>query len=88
MDTFQMLSASFGQKQFHKMGPRIENLYSRFKMLLLNRDDSSKLKVTQTLQRIDQALKAGGHRFLTGSTIAFLQVDDIIEGLLHLHVPT
>ena len=45
---------------------KIENLYNRFKMMLLNKDENSQLKVTAILQRINDTLKANGSRFLTG----------------------
>jgi hypothetical protein len=54
-----------------EIAPRIENLYNRFKMMLLNKDESSKQKVTNILQRINDAIKSGGSRFLTGWSSSF-----------------
>ena len=45
---------------------KIENLYNKFKMMLLTKDESSKTKVTNILQRIDDGLRTSGTRFLTG----------------------
>jgi hypothetical protein len=45
---------------------KIENLYNKFKMMLMNKDENSKLKVTNILQRINDSLKSNGTRFLTG----------------------
>ena len=46
---------------------KIENLYNKFKMMLLKKDDSAKVTVTNILTRIDEHLKSSGTRFLTGN---------------------
>ena len=45
---------------------KIENLYNKFKMMILRKDESSKLKVNDILQRINDTLRANGTRFLIG----------------------
>jgi hypothetical protein len=45
---------------------KIENLYNKFKMMLMNKDENSTLTVTNILQRINDSLKSNGTRFLTG----------------------
>ncbi len=45
---------------------KIENLYNKFKMMLLSKDEAAKQKVISILQVINDTLKDKGTRFLTG----------------------
>jgi chloride intracellular channel protein 2 len=45
---------------------KIENLYNKFKMMLLSKDEGAKQKVISILQVINDTLKDKGTRFLTG----------------------
>jgi chloride intracellular channel protein 2 len=45
---------------------KIENLYNKFKLMILKRDENSKQKVISILQVINDSLKDKGSRFLTG----------------------
>ena len=45
---------------------KIENLYNRFKVMLIKRDEASKNRVTAILKSIDEELAKKKTRFLTG----------------------
>ena len=45
---------------------KIENLYNKFKLMILKKDDRSKQNVVSILQVINDSLKDKGSRFLTG----------------------
>jgi len=45
---------------------KIENVYNKFKLMILRKDDNSKQKVEHILQVINDTLKEKGTRFLTG----------------------
>ena len=45
---------------------KIENLYNRFKVMLIKRDEASKNRVTAILKAIDEELAKKKSRFLTG----------------------
>jgi hypothetical protein len=47
---------------------KIENLYNRFKVMLVKRDDPSKNKVVALLKAIDEELAKKKTRFLTGTS--------------------
>eukprot|EP00096_Caligus_rogercresseyi_P005301 TRINITY_DN2052_c0_g1_i11.p1 TRINITY_DN2052_c0_g1~~TRINITY_DN2052_c0_g1_i11.p1 ORF type:complete len:252 (+),score=82.84 TRINITY_DN2052_c0_g1_i11:26-757(+) len=48
---------------------RIENIYSKFKVMLLKKDESSKASLLAHLRKVDDHLRQKGSRFLTGDTI-------------------
>ena len=48
------------------MSRKIENLYNRFKVMLIKRDEASKNRVTAILKSIDEELAKKKTRFLTG----------------------
>jgi chloride intracellular channel protein 2 len=48
---------------------KIENLYNKFKMMLMKKDENSKATLTSILQRINDSLKSSGTRFLTGKKV-------------------
>merc|ERR1712141_44791 len=52
-----------------EVNKKIENVYSKFKLMLLKRDDLSKKALTNTLIKIDEMLASKGTRFLTGDTM-------------------
>jgi chloride intracellular channel protein 2 len=47
----------------------IENVYSKFKLMLLKRDEPSKNSLVAQLTRINDHLESTGNRFLTGKLI-------------------
>ena len=49
------------------MSRKIENLYNRFKVMLIKRDEASKNRVTAILKSIDEELAKKKTRFLTGN---------------------
>ena len=48
---------------------KIENLYNRFKVMLIKRDEASKNRVTAILKSIDEELAKKKSRFLTGESL-------------------
>jgi hypothetical protein len=44
----------------------IENVYSKFKLMLIKRDEASKNSLVAQLTRINDHMEATGSRFLTG----------------------
>lgn len=68
-----------------EVSKKIENLYSKFKMMLMNRDESTKKNVTTVLSRIDQMLQNKGTRFLTGDTLCCFDCE-LMPKLQHIRV--
>ncbi len=48
----------------------IENVYSKFKLMLIKRDEASKNSLVAQLTRINDHMEATGSRFLTGQVTA------------------
>lgn len=64
---------------------KIENLYAKFKMMLLRKDESAQEKVTSILQRINDTLKEKGTRFLIGDTLCCFDCE-LMPKLQHIRV--
>jgi len=64
---------------------RIENLYNKFKVMLVKRDVASKNAVINLLQRIDEILASKGTRFLTGDTLCCFDTE-LMPKLQHIRV--
>jgi len=63
----------------------IENIYSKFKLMLTKRDDASKLKLMTNLEKIDEQLGKKGTRFLTGNTMCCFDCE-LMPRLQHIRV--
>merc|ERR1719410_2234204 len=68
-----------------EVNKKIENLYSKFKLMLLKRDDTSKAALTKTLEKIDELLAIKGTRFLTGDTMCCFDCE-LMPKLQHIRV--
>jgi len=68
-----------------EVNKKIENLYSKFKLMLLKRDDTSKAALTKTLEKIDELLATKGTRFLTGDTMCCFDCE-LMPKLQHIRV--
>merc|ERR1712183_382876 len=64
---------------------KIENVYSKFKLMLLKRDEVSKKALTNTLIKIDEMLASKGTRFLTGDTMCCFDCE-LMPKLQHIRV--
>merc|ERR1712156_944934 len=77
-----------GHKLFisdNEVNKKIENVYSKFKHMLLKRDDTSKKALTNTLIKIDDMLAEKGSRFLTGDTMCCFDCE-LMPKLQHIRV--
>ncbi|XP_037280254.1 chloride intracellular channel protein 5 isoform X3 [Rhipicephalus microplus] len=63
----------------------IENLYSKFKLMLTRRDEQSKKSLLNQLSNIDAHLRKGGYRFLTGDTMCCFDCE-LMPRLQHIRV--
>lgn len=64
---------------------RIENVYSKFKLMLLKKEESSKNALLSQLRKIDEHLGRRGHRFLTGDTLCCFDCE-LMPRLQHIRV--
>lgn len=63
----------------------IENVYSKFKLMLIKRDEPSKNSLVVQLTRINDHLEATGNRFLTGDTMCCFDCE-LMPKLQHIRV--
>merc|ERR1712141_358567 len=63
----------------------IENLYNKFKLMLVKRDEASKKSVMILLQRINDTLASKATRFLTGETLCCFDCE-LMPKLQHIRV--
>lgn len=71
--------------QDKEVATKIENIYSKFKLMLTKRDDASKLKLMTNLEKIDEHLGEKGTRFLTGNTMCCFDCE-LMPRLQHIRV--
>ena len=64
---------------------KIENVYSKFKHMLLKRDEASKNALTAVMERINKMLGEKGTRFLTGDTMCCFDCE-LMPKLQHIRV--
>jgi len=64
---------------------RIENVYSKFKLMLLKKEEASKNALLSQLIKIDEHLGRRGHRFLTGDTLCCFDCE-LMPRLQHIRV--
>lgn len=64
---------------------KIENVYNKFKLMLVKRDEQSKNSVITLLQRINDALSKKATRFLTGDTLCCFDCE-LMPKLQHIRV--
>jgi len=64
---------------------RLENLYNRFKMMLVRQDDASRRSVVAILRLINETLEEKGTRFLTGDTLCCFDCE-LMPKLQHIRV--
>lgn len=69
----------------NEVAKRIENLYNRFKVMLVKKDESSKKSVINILKRLDETLAEKGTRFLTGDTLCCFDCE-LMPKLQHIRV--
>ena len=60
-------------------------MYSKFKLMLLKKDDSSKGALLNILRKINAHLEEKGSRFLTGDTICCFDCE-LMPKLQHIRV--
>merc|ERR1712098_638492 len=68
-----------------EVSKKIENVYSKFKHMLMKRDEVSKNNLTTTLVRINEMLASKGTRFLTGDTMCCFDCE-LMPKLQHIRV--
>jgi len=69
----------------NEVAKRIENLYNRFKVMLVKKDEASKKSVINILKRLDDTLAEKGTRFLTGDTLCCFDCE-LMPKLQHIRV--
>ena len=67
------------------VGTLIENVYGRFKVMLLKKDQQSKNALLNQLKKIDEYLGKTGMRFLTGDTLSSFDCE-LMPRLQHVRV--
>ena len=63
----------------------IENVYSKFKLMLIKKDDTSKNSLVAQLTRINSHLEDKGYRFLTGDTMCCFDCE-LMPKLQHIRI--
>jgi chloride intracellular channel protein 2 len=63
----------------------IENVYSKFKLMLIKKDDNSKNSLVSQLTKISLHLDGKGVRFLTGDTMCCFDCE-LMPKLQHIRV--
>jgi len=63
----------------------IENVYSKFKLMLIKKDDTSKNSLVSQLTRINHHLEEKGCRFLTGDTMCCFDCE-LMPKMQHIRV--
>jgi len=63
----------------------IENVYSKFKLMLIKKDESSKNSLVSQLTKINTHLEGKGNRFLTGDTMCCFDCE-LMPKLQHIRV--
>merc|ERR1712142_652271 len=63
----------------------IENVYSKFKHMLMKRDENSKNSLVSQLSKINSHLEGKGNRFLTGDTMCCFDCE-LMPKLQHIRV--
>ena len=63
----------------------IENVYSKFKLMLIKKDDNSKNSLVSQLTKINLHLDGKGVRFLTGDTMCCFDCE-LMPKLQHIRV--
>lgn len=69
----------------NEVAKRIENLYNRFKVMLIKKDEPSRKSVINILKRLDDTLATKGTRFLTGDTLCCFDCE-LMPKLQHIRV--
>ncbi len=64
---------------------KIENVYSKFKLVLLKKDEASKANLLANLRKINDHLEEKGSRFLTGDTMCCFDCE-LMPKLQHIRV--
>merc|ERR1711983_396050 len=68
-----------------EMGTKIENVFSKFKLMLLKKDESSKANLLSILRKINDHLEEKQSRFLTGETLCCFDCE-LMPKLQHIRV--
>lgn len=71
--------------QDKEVATKIENIYSKFKLMLTKRDDATKEKLMANLKKIDEHLGDKGTRFLTDNTMCCFDCE-LMPRLQHIRV--
>ena len=71
--------------QDKEVASKIENVYSKFKIMLLKKDESSKNNILANLRKINDHLEEKGYRFLTGETMCCFDCE-LMPKLQHIRV--
>lgn len=68
-----------------EVASKIENIYSKFKIMLMKKDDSSKKALLSILKKVNDHLQEKGSRFLTGDTMCCFDCE-LMPKLQHIRV--
>jgi hypothetical protein len=71
--------------QDKEVASKIENVYSKFKIMLLKKDEASKSALLANLRKINDHLAEKGSRFLTGDTMCCFDCE-LMPKLQHIRV--
>jgi len=68
-----------------EVASKIENVYSKFKIMLIKKDEACKSKLLDNLRRINDHMQSKGVRFLTGDTMCCFDCE-LMPKLQHIRV--
>jgi len=71
--------------QDKEVAVKLENVFSKFKLMLLKKDDASRNALRNVLTKINDHLEAKGSRFLTGDTMCCFDCE-LMPKLQHIRV--
>lgn len=71
--------------QDKEVATKIENIYSKFKLMLTKRDEATKNVLLANLKKIDEHLGMKGTRFLTGDTMCCFDCE-LMPRLQHIRI--
>ena len=67
------------------MATKIENVFSKFKLMLLKKDEASKANLLSILRKINDHLEDKQSRFLTGETMCCFDCE-LMPKLQHIRI--
>ena len=83
--TFRFCFVVVSYKFSYQVATKIENVFSKFKLMLLKKDEASKANLLSILRKINDHLEDKQSRFLTGETMCCFDCE-LMPKLQHIRV--